>query len=93
MEWLALTVKNPEITVHLGMDQQYFRVIDCTGSGGDDVHISRSGVDLDAVVASLEKNYNSKALKLTQGNEARAAKLLNIKYSTLRYHRRKYQIL
>lgn len=51
--------------------------------------ISPDGVDLQSVLESVEKRYLETALKMTRGNETRAADLLNIKYSTFRYRRRK----
>ncbi len=51
--------------------------------------ISPHGTDLQSVLESVEKKYIKAALKLARGNEAKAAGLLNIKYSTFRYRRRK----
>ncbi|MCP4127137.1 MAG: sigma-54-dependent Fis family transcriptional regulator [Gammaproteobacteria bacterium] len=51
--------------------------------------ISPDGADLQSVLESVEKQYIETALKMARGNEARAAALLNIKYSTFRYRRRK----
>jgi two-component system response regulator AtoC len=47
------------------------------------------GADLKSALKSVEKRYIDAALKMSDGNETRAAELLNIKYSTFRYRRRK----
>ena len=51
--------------------------------------ISSDGIDLRSVLESVEKRYIEAALKMSDGNETRASGLLNIKYSTFRYQRRK----
>jgi len=51
-----------------------------------------NGIQLDSVMKSIEKKYISKALKLSKGNESRAAQLLDINYSTFRYRRRMLEI-
>jgi len=61
-------------------------------SGAPDPAIVAKGVDLPLVMQSLEKKYIEAALKISDGNETNAAKLLNINYSTLRYRRRKLNI-
>lgn len=54
--------------------------------------LDHQGVDLSALLRSVEKTYINEALRLSDGNETRAAKLLGMKYSTLRYRRRKLDI-
>jgi DNA-binding NtrC family response regulator len=49
------------------------------------------GFDLDGQLQSFEKHYIEKALKIAQGNESKAAKLLNINHHTFRYRRKKLQ--
>jgi len=51
--------------------------------------ITPAGIDLSSVQKSLEKFYIEEALKMTGGNESKAAKLLNINYHTFRYRRDK----
>lgn len=46
------------------------------------------GIDLAHLLADIEKRYIADALQMTKANETRAAKLLRMKYSTLRYRRR-----
>jgi DNA-binding NtrC family response regulator len=50
--------------------------------------IPPAGIDLPTLLATIEKRYIEEALGLTGANETKAAKLLNYKYSTLRYRRR-----
>lgn len=50
--------------------------------------IPSEGIDLPSLLDSIEKQYVEEALRVTSGNETKAAKLLRFKYSTLRYRRR-----
>lgn len=50
--------------------------------------IPSEGIDLPSLLDSIEKQYIEEALRLTSGNETKAASLLRFKYSTLRYRRR-----
>lgn len=65
---------------------------DCDSADAPDPAILAKGVDLPLVMQSLEKKYIEAALKISNGNETNAARLLNINYSTLRYRRRKLNI-
>ena len=47
------------------------------------------GIDLTAIQGALERHYIEEALRMTQGNESNAAKLLNINHHTFRYRRKK----
>ena len=59
-------------------------------SEGDAVPpLTAGGVDLASVQESIEKRYFLEALRLANGNETRAAQLLNINYHTFRYRRKK----
>jgi len=51
--------------------------------------IPPEGVNLPSVLRSVEKGYIEEALRISGGNETRAAELLNLNYTTLRYRRRK----
>ncbi len=48
-----------------------------------------SGVDLDSLQESFDRYYIHEALRLSGGNESRAASLLNINHHTFRYRRKK----
>ena len=54
--------------------------------------IPPAGLDLPSQLNNIQKNYIEAALIRCSGNETKAAELLNINYSTLRYQRRKYNI-
>ena len=47
------------------------------------------GIDLDAKQKSLEKYYIEAALKIAEGNESKAAKLLHMNHHTFRYRNKK----
>ncbi len=47
------------------------------------------GMDLSAFSETIEKHYFQEALRMAKENEAQAAKLLGVNYSTFRYRRRK----
>ena len=51
--------------------------------------IPESGVDLTEMEKALEKYYIDEAYKMANGNESKAAKLLNINHHTYRYRRKK----
>lgn len=51
-----------------------------------------SGVDLSSLQNLLEKYYIEEALKAAEGNETKAAKLLNLNHHTFRYRKRKLKI-
>ena len=51
--------------------------------------VTLSGIDLDSLQDSFDRHYIHEALRLADGNESRAASLLNINHHTFRYRRRK----
>jgi len=48
-----------------------------------------SGIDFSAIIADIEKAYLEEALKLANGNESKAALLLNLTRDKFRYRRQK----
>ena len=50
------------------------------------------GMDFPSIQESFEKFYIQQALKLADGNETKAAKLLNMNHHTFRYRRKKLRI-
>jgi transcriptional regulator with PAS, ATPase and Fis domain len=54
--------------------------------------LNDTGIDLSSVQEALEKHYIIQALEIANGNESRAARLLNINHHTFRYRRKKFQI-
>jgi transcriptional regulator with PAS, ATPase and Fis domain len=51
--------------------------------------VSPSGIDFSAIVEDIEKNYFEEALQLANGNESKAALLLNLTRDKFRYRRNK----
>jgi DNA-binding NtrC family response regulator len=49
------------------------------------------GIDLVSIIESLEKYYMEEALRMAEGNESKAARLLNMNHHTFRYRRKKLQ--
>jgi transcriptional regulator with PAS, ATPase and Fis domain len=47
------------------------------------------GIDLSSVQEMLEKHYILQALEMTDGNESKAARLLNMNHHTFRYRKKK----
>jgi len=53
--------------------------------------LSTTGIDLAALQESLNRHYIEAALKMADGNESKAARLLNMNHHTFRYHHKKLQ--
>jgi DNA-binding NtrC family response regulator len=51
--------------------------------------VSPSGIDFTAIIENIEKNYFEEALQLANGNESKAALLLNLTRDKFRYRRNK----
>ena len=51
--------------------------------------LPETGVDLQAVLKSIERHYMNLALERAQGNESQAARLLQLNYYTFRHRRKK----
>ena len=58
----------------------------------DHVEIPADGIDFNQILALTKRAYIEKALQMTQGNEAQAARLLNINHHTFRYHCKKLNL-
>jgi DNA-binding NtrC family response regulator len=54
--------------------------------------VSSSGVDLPAVMQTIEATYFNQALELANGNESKASQLLNLSRDKFRYRRQKLAI-
>jgi two-component system response regulator AtoC len=54
--------------------------------------LSSEGIDLPSIQNDLEMFYIKTALKMAQGNESKAARLLNVNHHTFRYRRRRLGI-
>jgi two-component system response regulator AtoC len=62
---------------------------DRPGNGHNLPPVSISGIDFTAVIEGIEKAYFDQALKLANGNESKAALLLNLTRDKFRYRRNK----
>ena len=51
--------------------------------------LNDTGIDLSSVQETLEKHYIIQALEMTDGNESKAARLLNMNHHTFRYRKKK----
>jgi len=58
----------------------------------DQVVIPQEGVDFNEILELTKRAYIEKALQITNGNEAQAARLLNINHHTFRYHCKKLNL-
>ncbi|MCL5023174.1 MAG: sigma-54 dependent transcriptional regulator [Nitrospirae bacterium] len=54
--------------------------------------MSKSGIDLDVIVETIEKKYLLEALNLAEGVKTDAAKLLNLSFRSFRHRLQKYGI-
>jgi DNA-binding NtrC family response regulator len=54
--------------------------------------ISPTGIDFPSVIEAIEKDYIEEALQLSNGNESKAAQLLNISRDKFRYRRQKLSL-
>ena len=52
-----------------------------------------SGIDFPAIIADIEKSYFEEALDLADGNESKAAQLLNLTRDKFRYRRNKLNVV
>jgi DNA-binding NtrC family response regulator len=50
--------------------------------------LTETGVDISSIENTLEKHYILEALRISKGNESKAAKLLNLNHHTFRYRRK-----
>jgi len=86
-----LTGKGPELTPRkLGLEGAATGGISKTAARPDLFpSIPESGVNLSEIERAMEVFYIETAYKMAEGNESKAAKLLNINHHTYRYRRKK----
>jgi DNA-binding NtrC family response regulator len=85
----ALVGKGPELTVQdLGMNEKS-TFDDMQHSGFNLTELTPDGIDFPELQKVFEQHYYDAAMKLSGGNESKAAKLLNINLHTFRYRRKK----
>jgi DNA-binding NtrC family response regulator len=84
----------PELTLDaLGLTEKNGpRSADQPDNGHNLPPVSAAGIDFTAIIEDIEKAYFEQALKLANGNESRAALLLNLTRDKFRYRRNKLSI-
>ncbi len=94
IERAVLTSRGPELTdKDLGIeDLSQGEISDSLSPNKDILPIPASGIDLPSLLESIEKTYIQGALRMADGNESKAARLLNLNHHTFRYRRRKLKI-
>jgi DNA-binding NtrC family response regulator len=90
----TLIGRGPELTIHdLGIAMVHKdEVPEHVKSEIGYSPIPPTGITLYSVQESLEKYYIEEALKMAEGNESEAARLLNMNHHTFRYRRKKLHI-
>lgn len=94
IERAVLTGKGPELTLKdLGIEDVNKEVVSEQIRHEDRFYpIPPAGIDLPSLQESLERFYIQEALRIAEGNESKAAMLLNLNHHTFRYRRRKLKI-
>ncbi len=88
IERAVLTAKGPELNIrNLGMKKNGASVR--RHKKTQVPLIPPEGTDLSCVLQSVEKEHIKAALKISEGNERKAAKLLKMNYTTFRYRKKK----
>ncbi len=81
----------PELMPHdLGVDD-FAKKEQQENRPGEFPVLTPDGIDFPALQNEFEKHYFDEAVKITGGNESKAAKLLNLNPHTFRYRRKKLQ--
>jgi DNA-binding NtrC family response regulator len=89
VERAVLTGKGPELEArNLGLEGRG-GIADRAGGGRPYPPLPAEGMDLRSAQEGMERFYLQEALKITGGNESRAAALLNLNHHTFRYRCRK----
>ena len=91
IEGAVLTGKGPELTekdLRLGT-QKHSGKLDSVKTEFEFSTFPPEGIDLSEQLLSFERHYIEEALKITKGNESKAAKLLNMNHHTFRYRKKK----
>lgn len=90
IERAILTGRGPELTPeHIRMDGKSTAVSEKAGDESAPLHLPPAGIDMLSVLKSIEKKYIEEAMRLAQGNESEAARLLNLNYYTFRHRKKK----
>jgi transcriptional regulator with PAS, ATPase and Fis domain len=91
IEGAVLIGKGPELTVKdLGLELQKQRdTLSPAEADSGLPALSVDGLDLSEQLQNFERHYIQEALKIAEGNESKAAKLLNMNHHTFRYRKKK----
>lgn len=94
MERAVLIGKGPTLNAEdLGIETEASSMPHSSSQTDNDFPpLSPAGIDLPAKQEALERHFIEEALKLTGGNESKAAQLLNINHHTFRYRKKKLKI-
>ncbi|MDH3347629.1 MAG: sigma-54 dependent transcriptional regulator, partial [Desulfobulbaceae bacterium] len=89
----VLLSQNSEIELKdLGLEEQADNKTAVCEPTSQYPELTMEGIDLSAIQELLEKYYINAALRLTGGNESKAAQLLQINHHTFRYRKKKLNI-
>ncbi len=90
IERAVLIGKGPELEIRdLGVEVRGGAGADRAGADRPYPPLPPAGLDLRSAQEAMERHYLQEALKMTGGNESRAAALLNLNHHTFRYRCRK----
>ncbi len=92
IEAAVLTGKGPQLTLKDLDIENKMQAANLQPEAAPDIRfrlIPAEGMDLDAELHAFEKFYIQEALKIANGNESKAARMLNINHHTFRYRHRK----
>jgi len=87
----VLIGKGPELMPHDLEIDDFLKARKQENSGMGFPRLTPNGIDFPSLQNLFEKHYFDEAVKLTAGNESKAAKLLNLNLHTFRYRRKKLQ--
>lgn len=88
----AVTFETGPLVTRDSLPPHILRGPGAIADGRLDMDIPSEGLDLDGVLAEIEKKYIERALERTGGNRTEAAKLLHISFRSIRYKLDKYQL-
>ncbi len=85
----VLLGKGPELTLEDLGTTESLTPLPKTQDGWEVPPLPARGLDLNHLLASIEKSYLEEAIKIAKGNECRAARLLGLNHHTFRYRYKK----
>jgi DNA-binding NtrC family response regulator len=92
MERAVLLADGPELTPRdLGLEEVH-RAAPQPENNLKPPSIPDSGIDISSVLESFERHCIEESLRMANGNESKAARLLQLSRDTFRYRRRRHQV-